>query len=635
MKKTKYNQKTTLLVICAAIFMSFAFIPVVQARVGHIAALSVAENNESIGGVADLSLEIRPGTGAVYIQTIPLTQLDTQVSARIANEIACQRATVDCSDYDFFYVINVKSSLIGGPSAGGALAVLTYAVLEDLPIRNDTAMTGAILSGGIIGPVGGVSGKVAAAKRAGYSAVVIPAWDYNETSDLSQENDISIYRVRNLDEAIEQFTGEKPKVLPRIDPPKAYVTGMKLIADSLCERAKVLGSELDENKLAQALNQTNEQLGRGETAENNGEFYSAASLCFSASLSARSEILTEADENSRAIVLTQTEDEVQKLRDALNRTTVTNLADLEIAMIVDERVTEVENVLGKIDQDSLLNNTVVVVGPTISKNNTNITNSTNETTAINASEQAAQELAYAAERLETASAWFTLSGTMPGEKITATPALIEQSCRAKFDEANELANYVSYVYPEYTTQLQDSLQLAYSAIKENKYLLCILQASEAKAQANTLLTAIYVPQSEYSTIINEKLDAADSQLAKASSEGVFPILGFSYAEYARELFDTDPYSASLYSEYSLELSRLDLYFPNEHKQFMPDLQNIEIFSIGILLGIALGICITLFGGKIWQRKQHNKIVNERSRKNQKSYRPKNAPLARSVPGKKR
>jgi len=81
----------------------FLIIPVVNAQSGHMKLLAVSDTeNGQRGGIADLFLEIQPGSGRVFLETFPLTRLDTQISTRFAKEIACDFADVDCNKFDFF-----------------------------------------------------------------------------------------------------------------------------------------------------------------------------------------------------------------------------------------------------------------------------------------------------------------------------------------------------------------------------------------------------------------------------------------------------------------------------------------------------------------------------------------------------
>ena len=141
-------------------------IPAAFAKSGSLKLLAVSNVETSpIGSVASLDLEIKQGTGRVFIDSFPLSKLDTQISTRFAKEVACNFLEKDCNLYDFFYTIRANSQVIGGPSAGAAITVLTIAVLEDLDIDETATITGTINTGGIIGPVGSILPKTEAAGK--------------------------------------------------------------------------------------------------------------------------------------------------------------------------------------------------------------------------------------------------------------------------------------------------------------------------------------------------------------------------------------------------------------------------------------------------------------------------------------
>src|SRR3989344_2853582 len=142
----------------------------------HLKLLAVQEgpNGALSGSDADLYLELKEGTGRVFLDTYPLTKMDTQISTRFAKEIACYQYDLPCDYYDFIYTIKASSNIIGGPSAGAAIAALTTIAVLDLDYNDgDTAITGTINSGGIIGPVGGTKQKLEAASELGLKKVLI------------------------------------------------------------------------------------------------------------------------------------------------------------------------------------------------------------------------------------------------------------------------------------------------------------------------------------------------------------------------------------------------------------------------------------------------------------------------------
>ena len=107
-------------------------------------------NSTLIGSTADLYLEVQPGRGRVFLETFPLTKVDTQISTRFAKEIACHYFDLSCSSLDFIYTIQSDSVIIGGPSAGAALAALTTAAVTGDNVNQSVAVTGTINSGASI-----------------------------------------------------------------------------------------------------------------------------------------------------------------------------------------------------------------------------------------------------------------------------------------------------------------------------------------------------------------------------------------------------------------------------------------------------------------------------------------------------
>lgn len=138
----------------------------------HIVAVS-----SSGGGVAgNLTVRVAyPGSGKVYISTSPASMVDTQGSARIAAFAASLLAGVDMTRYDFFYDVQSNSIIIGGPSAGFAMALATLMALENVTCRSDFALTGMIQPDTSIGPVGGLKEKLEAAASVGAKLFLIPA----------------------------------------------------------------------------------------------------------------------------------------------------------------------------------------------------------------------------------------------------------------------------------------------------------------------------------------------------------------------------------------------------------------------------------------------------------------------------
>ena len=204
------------------ILLIFLLIPGASAIIeqGHIYLLAVKEaGNVYDGSIADLYLEIKPGSGRVFMETFPLSKLDTQISTRFAKEISCDYLDFDCDNYDFFYTIRSEASIVGGPSASAAIAVLTTAMLDGVEVREDIAITGTINSGGLIGPVGGLRAKVDAAAEKDIRKVLVPKGGrfvkaLNLTFDLrdyAKKYGLEVIESADLTDALYYFTGKRFK----------------------------------------------------------------------------------------------------------------------------------------------------------------------------------------------------------------------------------------------------------------------------------------------------------------------------------------------------------------------------------------------------------------------------------------
>ena len=135
---------------------------------------AVSSSGEGVLGRLRVSIEY-PGSGKVFISTSPATRIDTLGSARVAAFVASAAAGVDMRLYNFYYEIESPSIIVGGPSAGLAMAIATYALLANggCPQKPFVA-TGMILPDGTVGPVGGLKEKLEATANAGIDAFIMP-----------------------------------------------------------------------------------------------------------------------------------------------------------------------------------------------------------------------------------------------------------------------------------------------------------------------------------------------------------------------------------------------------------------------------------------------------------------------------
>ncbi len=558
-----------------------AAVSAVSAQQNHLKLLAVTEftNGSYQGAVADLYVEVHPGTGRVFMDTYPLSRIDTQISTRFAKEIACEYSTKDCSTYDFFYTIRSTSAIIAGPSAGAALSTLTLATLEGFPVDESVSITGTINSGGLVGPVSGVKEKIQAGADAGLTTILIPIGDSvgdNGTlniTEYSRQLGVKVIPVIELDDAILYITGKplaKREVNFSVDP--HYNEIMRSLADDLCSRSAELERQAAEKVNASTMQVLRNASARGKAAFNDTQYYAAASYCFGANVRYASVLL--ASQNLSAALLREQQQKLQyAISDAyLNIPPYNTISDLETFALVLERITEAQKTLNE-------SRTLLEEG--------NL-------------DGAVRSFAFARERLRSAQSW-SLFFNFGGKKIEIGRQDLEQSCIAKLAEAEERIQYVRLFIPEALSQTRDELNSAYADLREGTFDVCLFKSSRAKAEADAVLSSFGVGDGQLDDIIAQKRNAVRTAIARQTGKGNFPLAGYSYYEYANSLAGFDAPSSLLFYEYALELSNLDLYFKNA--SMPPPVQPTAVpiswkvgagllFVGGLLLGLVLGIVLS-------------------------------------------
>ncbi|MFY9610395.1 MAG: S16 family serine protease, partial [Blastocatellia bacterium] len=124
-----------------------------------------------------------------------------------------------------------------GPSAGVAIVSALASLCTGRPVRSDTAMTGEITLSGLVFPVGGIKGKVLAARRAGMTRVVLPRRNEQDLKDVPEETrrELEIVFVDTIAELLPltlmpegEPAGEPEKPMPDASPvPKESEVGVE------------------------------------------------------------------------------------------------------------------------------------------------------------------------------------------------------------------------------------------------------------------------------------------------------------------------------------------------------------------------------------------------------------------------
>ena len=611
----------------------------------HLTLLAVQEtDNGFIGSPADLYLEIHEGTGRVFLDTYPATKVDTQISTRFAKEIACAHYNLDYEHYDFIYTIKSSSSIIGGPSAGAAISALTTIGMMDLSYDDKIAITGTINSGAIVGPVGGVKEKIDAAQAAGLKKVLIaagtvvepshhesiktketsenknntitiPYKDSNKNSSNNNHNNnssnnpknstianntssqptaiplpnstdkiklpsifnfssyvennltLKVVEVLSLDEVLTQLTGKNFTLQPvEISKNTQYDSIMQNLQTTLCDRVNSLQGELVQKKIKinQSIQETVDQKqGQAMNASTQGQAYSSASFCFSNSITLRRELYKAENLSLKEIKLQRDQllQQVNSLKQTVKEEKIETISDLQTLMIVQERLHDVEEQEADLDA-------------AIEKKDQN---------------EAINILSYAQERFFSAMSWKTFFN-MEGKKYTVDTDLLNKACTQKIAEAEELYQYTSlFLPPGQLDQLEEKLNQARGAQARSEQALCLIIASQVKGDANAVLNSFGRTEDTVTELFQSKQHAAQYIIAQNSANDIFPILGYSYYEYAQAFSQQEPFTGLLYLEYSLEMSDLGIYFPPEISRFQQikwffSQRELKLIGEGMIIG---------------------------------------------------
>ncbi len=533
-----------------------------------ILTVSESDNGTLQGGVASLDLLIQEGNGAIFIESFPLSNVDTQAVTRIATDIACSYSNANCDSLDFFYTIKTNSGYVRGPSAGGATALLALATLEGVSL-DDVAMTGGISSGGLITSVGGVKEKTLAATQESIETIIIPALvlnlTYNETNTTPlllediQTNEQNVHAVFSLDEAYSIVTGNPLSQKSIVEPPTYYTQKMKETSQILCLRTLDLIAEV-QSKGENATNISMEYYNKSILTKNTGDYYSSASYCYSANLQLRQQLVASLSQEVLLENFVRLEDSITFFQSQIDQYELETFSDLEAYIIVKERLFESKEYLD----------------------------------LLNTSNISSEILALGIERYYSAVAWSEFFG-LEGEPLIIDETSLELACIREIREVEARSNYLKTIIPLYLLEdMTSQLSGAYKQYNEDNYPLCIFKASKAKANAHLFMNNIQ-DESQLDDIFAVKTIRSEELISLQEEQGTFPIIGYSYYEYAQQLYEEQPYTALLFTEYAISMADVSKYFPKARTSLVTKTIGSELFYLG--LGILIGYLLCMLLGK--------------------------------------
>lgn len=168
--------------------------------VGHVNGLAVVGNDG--GSVLPIAAEVTPAQGAGSVVATGGLKEIAQESIKNVSALIKKFSGADVSKMDI-HVQFVGTYNVDGDSASVTMATAVISALEDIPVRQDVAMTGSLSVRGDVLPIGGVTYKIEAAAKAGIKTVIIPQSNLNDVLIEDQYADmVSIIPVTRIEEVL-------------------------------------------------------------------------------------------------------------------------------------------------------------------------------------------------------------------------------------------------------------------------------------------------------------------------------------------------------------------------------------------------------------------------------------------------
>ena len=177
-------------------------------RVGRVNGLAVLGANSGLSDFSGIMLPVEAlvtpslGGGGKIHATGGLSDLAKESVTNVSAVIK-KLTGKDISDYDI-HIQFVDTHGVDGDSASITIATAIISALENIPIRQDLAMTGSLSVRGEVLPIGGVTAKIEAAARSGIKTIVIPRANMQDVLlDEKYEKMVEVLPVDTLDEVME------------------------------------------------------------------------------------------------------------------------------------------------------------------------------------------------------------------------------------------------------------------------------------------------------------------------------------------------------------------------------------------------------------------------------------------------
>lgn len=551
-------------------FENLLFILVVLAGVWDAAAYTkvtvmapaVAQTAEGwVGATSYITVSAEPGNGSVFVDTFPLTEIDTQGSARLAAQAAASLAGQNLAKIDLFIVIRSDWAVIGGPSAGGAMSVAILACLLNRTVNAGVVMTGTINPDGTIGPIGGVLQKAEAAHSVGAYLFLVPMGQTIATespgslnvvnvTEYAQKNlDLTVMEVDDLREAAKWMIGVeiKPPEGKEIDLTKyndIMSKAAKDMLDSAVELADRAKGQFDSaaltfsqrNLLNAYVADFGAKIDSAKEAQSARTYYLSASYSFQSKINSTYvlyalEYFGSRSKETAKKIITEAERSAAASVEHVNGTAFTSITAFECYAAAQTRAHEAlrtgstawELYYGSTQDQQIL--------------------------------QSLAQAAYMTQRAESALWWVGLCNEFPGD-VDVNRTVVKGTAQGYVDDLKFLLAYAKSFSELASSGLlqnaDDLLQNVEDELSSGAYAAAVLEALRARSYVNAHLDLVSLASSseeQLAEVLTQKVgkerELARSSIASSRDFGVNPILALSHLESGENYADkVDPKSSA-------------------------------------------------------------------------------------------
>ncbi len=630
-----------ILIICSSVSqLSVAVIPgeiqednvSLQYRNVTVYAPAVAQTtNGYVGVISTITVTIQNnGSGRVFVDTLPLTQIDMQGSARLAVKVANalvrndERCNISPSNYDYFFVVRTSSPIIGGPSAGAIMTAAVVSLLENWTIDNKVVMTGMINPDGSIGPIGGIIQKIDAAYYVGATRFLIPkgqgtyidiitetisedGWTQiitrqvtRNVSEYALENyGMEVVEVEDINDVLLYLTGwDFPVVESEYSiTTEDYIDSMKPLATSLLHEAsesyKNASNALDnsnipnrypfyyKNQVTDILNNAEQNLQESQDWYEQELYYTSTSNSFQSLIDSHFVFYaceyfgTDDKDGYVKFYLTETRNLLNDKSELAKNAEINGMISLQCIGAAQKRASEAEVHISDANHSYQTSDYLTAL----------------------------YKIAYAMERSNSVEWWIGIASSF-NDTGEINASAIRDLAGEYIEDARQAIVYSSVILQEmgksssYLNEAEDLLEAARDDKEKSYPAAALFEALESLVKANLALELV-------DGITEDKVErareSASASISESRDRGIEPILAVSYYEYAQSLVNGSSFnSAIVYYKYS-DLIAGALSFTSTcggHSSRyigIPEM-NISIWERGIIRYSNYFIIFTIIGG---------------------------------------